>query len=89
MDVIFGLCVILTIFVAYCYVRQNISEGFVSEQATKLSGRLTELFKDNSHVNYSLFRKVVPGADPVKHADAHRLNQESRLNPTTVQEYLL
>lgn len=89
MDVTFGLCVLLTIYVVFCYVRQCMGEGFVSSQAAKLSDKLVELFKNNSHVNYSLFKREIPGADPVKHADALRLHRENQINPQTVQDFLL
>lgn len=88
MDWVLCVCVLLTLLVVYCYVGPRAGEGFVSERAVQLNNKLVGLFK-NGVVSYKKFKRHIPGADPVKHADAVRLIGENRLTPETVDRYIL
>ena len=62
-------------------------EGFVSARAREVYQASRVAFKGGA-ATYSEYKDILNDADPVLHADAHRLWKAGRLTPEAVEQIL-
>jgi hypothetical protein len=77
--------VLAAIFITAAPRRQR--EGFVSARAREVYQVSRAAFEGGT-ATYSEYKDILDGADPVLHADTHRLWKAGRLTPEAVEQIL-
>ncbi len=85
-----GVIILIVILVARAFGgRGGRGETFVSPEAVEVHSRASQVFAaEEGRPTYSLFKRSVPGADPVLFSDTTKLYKDGNLTPSAVQGVL-